>query len=330
MWCISILGQQQSALERFKGYLNTNYSEFEVVFSITQFENKQLEQTFAKLHPLQGFSVRIDREVFYRVCKTTNGFLCQTATNLSELTNNIVNRSAYGVVSNVYWSCMNGKLVIDRDRLQNEFAKGVKWPDMAYDATHKIFSYGMPFRKGTLKWTGNKFTAETASSYPVPKDKRGERLINGEVSMDSGSSVSLSCSFPAYKAFAQLHSVAGVTENLGIPENAVITEVFTTSGMSNTWQIDLISLKSGPVDPRCINYDGILIAAPNTLVIEKSGRLLRTAGIGLKTISSKAIPMGRGEREGIDLKRKLVILMLFGSSICLVYLLWSRKHRLTH
>lgn len=242
-------------ISSLKQFLNTNYDEYEVVFSVVQHNNPALQKMLEEHNKTAKKKLMLQFETpgFLRVRRTQDGFFVHVASSLKQITNCDVSTNgnhAQGVVSNSYWSANNGLLVMDNSFLPNLYQQqGRTWKDLANEAADEVLSLGMWINKGTVVWDGTNFTAETRTRAPVPKDKQGQRIISGYITLSNGVPSEIAYQF-ASNRFTIVPTYEGsISKTYGIPSQFTIFSRFFGGGNNTvSYQISSLLITNFPPD----------------------------------------------------------------------------------
>jgi len=185
---------QADYLSALQGLLNTNYAEYEIVFSSQFHPDEDMQQwtAFVDTNPASGGTLHvITNPIFYRLRYAKDGFFVRQASSLAEvqtlaLTNQM--STVRGVWSNTYWQITGGLLLIDHTRLPAMTnAKNIRtWKDLADEADQYIFSLGLWIKRSSVIWDGTNFTGEASTPGPKGFDPQGKRLVTGYVILSNG------------------------------------------------------------------------------------------------------------------------------------------------
>lgn len=306
----------------FKEFLNSEFGEYEVVFSILHHSHKALEDELAGFTKGKGagFSMILDKPVYYRVRRTRNGFSLHSAHSLDEIENEVIGggQSAFGVLSNVYWSANSSTIYFDEWRsVDMEERLGSDWISVQCEQAVRALSFGMYVRKGSVVWDGTNFTAESAASLN-PK-----RRISGTLTLSNGLPFLVRYLLGSLKHEVALSYEKPIaTSGRLIPNRfRVIHELPKTHG-SNMFTWELIGLSVTNFAPSSTSPQEFLSTASRMTVVQRSvngtAKAVALHGVPLKHPVGVKMRTDRLGNEHSKPTKWVVVVVLFLSSLFLL------------
>ena len=230
----------------FKAFVNAQHAEYEVQFSVVQYADDELKrrvEAFNSGSAKRKLSLSYDRPQFYRVRRARGGFAVRRGSNLSE----VLDRDSleFGVVSNTFWSVDRQAVTFDDAALRKlKATQGKDWTNLADEAVQEVMTLGMWVRGGSVVWDGDAFTAETPECNPIPRDRRGKRIVFGQLFCSNGIPALVNYGYDSNRYSVYYSYDRNDHQTIKLPRTMDVVEVYLASGMTNRCSLELISYKA--------------------------------------------------------------------------------------
>jgi len=319
-WRISCVGSlaaddSKAYFAALKDFLDTDYEEYEVVFSVIYHSNEVSKRAQEMLSERLGnksgsdSASGFDRPLFLRVRHAGDGWLIHRANTFAEIQQRDTShlRSLVeGVVSNTFWSVHSSLLEFDHTKIE-EMSKrvGKDWSaTRAYAAAHNALSLGILARKGSLTWTGTNFTAEAAGVAQVPVHLRGNRCVSGYVAFSNGLPSTIAYDLGSNHFKVSLAYKDASPTGLKIPNQVGFFQEIPKNGWIHFLTVELIALNSAKFPPNSTGpaefaqANGKMtvlnkVGTGQTLITEVKGRLVKPVPVRTDETNSKSLQKKR-------------------------------------
>jgi len=230
----------------FKEFLNEQHSDYEVQFSVVQHVDDAYKRRLQEFNNGPGktkISVSFDRPQFYRVRRTQSGFAVKSGSNMNDVQG--PDSKEYGVVSNTLWSASGQVETLDDAALPKlKTTQGVSWTNLADEAVQEVMTLGLWVRPGSVVWSGDTFTAETPNNHPIPRDKRGMRIVFGQLFCTNDIPAMITYQYDSNRYSVYYHYDGNSNQHSMLPRIMDIVEAYLASGMTNRYTLELISYRA--------------------------------------------------------------------------------------
>jgi hypothetical protein len=230
----------------FKRFLSGGPSEYEVQFSVVQHADDELKrrlQEFNKRSEERKISISFEQPQFYNVRRALHGFSVRRGSSLADVQG--PDTIEYGVVSNTYWSANRQVEALDDAALPKlKATQGQDWTSLADEAVQNVMTLGLWVRAGSVVWNGTKFTAETPNNHPIPRDRRGMRIVSGQLFCTNDIPAMIDYGYDSNRYFVYYHYDGGTDQSTKLPRTMEIIEAYLASGMTNRYSLELIRYRA--------------------------------------------------------------------------------------
>lgn len=267
-----------------KAFLNTNYPEYEITFSVLHQSNNILQKQFESLFRGSRMTMIVDRPVFYKARITRDGYSLVTAYTLDDIQGKgvaMTNMSAFGLTSNnLCWSANNNNVVYDAAEFAEMTGKyGPGWVHLKYQQASKLLSLCLPVRKGTVIWNGTNFTAERDihNTFDSKDSEQGVR-ISGSLTFSNGMPSVISCTNFGLRHTVTLSYDGALQNGFILPKQLLVDEELPNKEGDNifTWTIINLTVTNFPPNS----------TAPSIVLNTIENRSVVTLSSGVETITT--------------------------------------------
>lgn len=319
------VAEESDSVRTFKEFLNTNYGEYEVVYSTIQEEFPELKARVEK-QPQGGPKIVIEfgKPYFYRLCKGINGFYSYSANDLASVQSFTLSTNAgqhvLGVITNSFWSLSRDTLVYDKDRAKSVEDQGKSLDVLAHESSMEVMSLGIEAQNGSFIWDGYRFTAKTPNWGKTPQDKRGLQIVSGVLEVSNGLPFLVTYSYDTnkaaiitYKYDGQFSDITHLPSKITVLEKAIAENGQTFSHYS----YNLISLSTKHLPPDAGSPEPFIQANQNLKIAEKVDS--ETQLIKYKEFSFERRPSDRNDK-------RIAVLIALGilGLVPIVFLFYSK------
>ncbi len=245
-WLMLMVGRVAGAdleskwVSDFKRFLQKQDSEFVLVFSVTSSPNQALSDKLDEMNRGGRMKFKVDSgsTKYFYVRRSHSGFSVREASDVERLLGG--EGRERGMISNVFYTVLEQGTTIDESVSARLRKQGRVWTELADESVQEALTLGLWIRPGSILWSGDTFAAETATCSPVPKDKRGKRLVWGELFRSNGIPVSVTYQYGSNRFTVRYAYGKSPSDSMELPQQVDILEQYLAGGTTSAHVIELI------------------------------------------------------------------------------------------